>query len=228
MAATIRTAQTRRRLSKVHDKRTRIFGAAATLFAEHGFEKTTTQQISDRAEIAAGTLFRYASSKGELLLMVYNEDLRAALDLGEQNSARIDDPVAAVWALLEPILAAAARNTENTIVYQRELLFGSHAEQYRAEGLALVDRLETAIAAILTRATRESAAAANSTTTGPARLASRSIFAVLHLALAQPATGAHPGHDARADLYGQTAQIIAGFCAGPTNKTALTDNNGAP
>ncbi|QLY34939.1 TetR/AcrR family transcriptional regulator [Nocardia huaxiensis] len=217
----------------MHDKRTRIFGAAATLFAEHGFEKTTTQQISDRAEIAAGTLFRYASSRAELLLMVYNEDLRAALDLGEQNSARIDDPVAAVWALLEPILAAAARNTENTIVYQRELLFGSHAEQYRAEGLALVDRLETAIAAILDHAAHGSAAAANSTaanstTTGPARLASRSIFAVLHLALAQPATGAHPGHDARADLYGQTAQIIAGFCAGPTNKTALTDNNGAP
>ncbi|WP_307817773.1 TetR/AcrR family transcriptional regulator [Nocardia acididurans] len=201
-----------RRVQKVVDKQARIFDAAATLFAAHGFATVTTQQISDRAEIAAGTLFRYASSKGELLLMIYNEDLRAALALGARQAAAHADPVESIWALLEPIAAAAERSTENTVAYQRELLFGAPTEKYRAEGLALVEQLEDLIARLLAGAARERGRTC-AHLDAHARLAGRSIFAVLHLALAQPATGAHPGHDARDDLRGQTAQIIAGFFA---------------
>ncbi|WP_228811638.1 TetR/AcrR family transcriptional regulator [Nocardia otitidiscaviarum] len=201
-----------RRARKMLDKQDRIFEAAAHLFAEYGFERVTTQQISDRADIAAGTLFRYAASKGELLLMVYNEEFRAALDAGERVARERTDPGAAITALVRPVLDLAARRVENTIAYQRELLFGPPTEQYRAEGLALVQRLESIIADIL---------AASASARGVelpdlnerAQLAGRSVFAVLHLALAQPSTGAHAGHDAAADLRGQIAQIVAGFLA---------------
>ena len=69
-AATIPAVGRRERAKQ--DKRARIFAAAAALFAEHGFERVTTQQIADRADVGAGTLFQYASTKGELFLMVYN------------------------------------------------------------------------------------------------------------------------------------------------------------
>ncbi|MGP3708967.1 helix-turn-helix domain-containing protein [Gordonia paraffinivorans] len=42
---------------------------------ERGFSAVTTQEVSARAGVAAGTLFRYAATKSELLLMVYNEVL---------------------------------------------------------------------------------------------------------------------------------------------------------
>ncbi|MEV6774090.1 helix-turn-helix domain-containing protein [Nocardia sp. NPDC051030] len=204
------SAQVGRRQKNMHDKQTRIFDAAAALFAEHGFESVTTQQVSDRAEIAAGTLFRYAASKGELLLMIYNEDFRAALERGDRAAEAQTDPVQAVAALIEPILAAAGRNIENTVAYQRELLFGSPTDRYRSEGLWLVARLEARIAELLT------VSAASHGLDSPlleehSRLAGRSAFAVLHLALARPVTGAHPGHDAFTDLRAQIAQIIAGF-----------------
>ena len=61
--------QGRRERSKLQ-KRARIFTAARTLFAEHGYAEVTTQQIAEHADVAAGTVFRYAATKAELLLMV--------------------------------------------------------------------------------------------------------------------------------------------------------------
>lgn len=211
MNASPESAQVGRRLLKVSDKQARIFEAAATLFAERGFEGVTTQQISDRAEIAAGTLFRYAATKGELLLMVYNEEMRTALDAGAEAAQDTPDPVAAVRAMIDPLLRAA-RHPENTITYQRELLFGSPADKYRSEGLALVARLEAMIAERLVAAARSRGVLAENLDS-QAQLAGRTVFAATHLMLAQPATGAHPGHDATADLHAQIAQIVAGFFA---------------
>lgn len=201
-----------RRLRNMRDKQSRIFEAAAALFAERGFDSVTTQQISERADVAAGTLFRYAASKGELLLMVYNEEFRTALDLGEQQAQAERDPARAVLAMTRPILEAADRHVENTVAYQRELLFGAPTEQYRAEGLASVARLESMIAERLTAAVTDRDADPEAIF-ARALLAGRSVFAVLHLILARPSTGAHSGRDAIDDLRDQTAQIVAGFFA---------------
>ncbi|GAB0108425.1 hypothetical protein JMUB6875_74410 [Nocardia sp. JMUB6875] len=202
----------------MHDKRSRIFEAAEAMFAEHGFDGTTTQQISDRADIAAGTLFRYAASKGELLLMVYNEKFRAALEDGAAVARGRTNTTDAVFGMAEALLRGADPRSDNTIAYQRELLFGSPTDKYRSEGLALVERLESMIAERLVADARRDGRAAESSDEIASRrweeqaaLAGRSIFAVLHLAFAQPATGAHSGHDAPADLRAQIAQIIAGF-----------------
>ncbi|MFF3225931.1 TetR/AcrR family transcriptional regulator [Nocardia suismassiliense] len=212
MTTTPEAAHTGRRVRNMRDKQSRIFEAAAALFAERGFDSVTTQQISDRADVAAGTLFRYASSKGELLLMVYNEEFRTALELGEQVSRTEGDPARAVQAMVRPILEAADRRVENTVAYQRELLFGAPTEQYRGEGLALVAQLEAMIAERLTSGVTAPEADAKDLF-ARALLAGRSVFAVLHLILARPSTGAHPGRDATDDLHDQIAQIVAGFFA---------------
>ena len=76
-----------RRARNMRDKQDRIFRAAAELFAERGFEDVSTGQVSERADVAIGTVFRYASSKGELLLMVLNDMLRTALEAGAERGA---------------------------------------------------------------------------------------------------------------------------------------------
>lgn len=199
-----------RRARGMQEKRDRIFRAARGLFAERGFEAVTTQEISDLADVAAGTLFRYATSKSELLLMVYNEEFRAAIVQGEQGSAAVEDVNGAVHALLLPTLNGSQRMPENAVAYQRELLFGAPSEKYRAEGLELVQRLEAVIAARLVAAAPQRSAL----WIERARQASRSIFAVLHLAIATRSTGLPVVPSASKELRPQVDQIIAGFLAG--------------
>ena len=52
------------------DKRERIMAAARELFAERGVSGVTTQRIADRADVAIGTLYRYAATKAGLLLVI--------------------------------------------------------------------------------------------------------------------------------------------------------------
>lgn len=56
-----------------------------------------------------------------------------------------------------PIVSAAGEDPENTVLYQRELLFGPPSVGYRADGLALVVELEEAIAERLSTAITQSA-----------------------------------------------------------------------
>jgi len=187
-------------------KRRRIFDAAAALFAEHGFEGVTTRAISERADVAEGTLFRYAETKAELLLMVYNVEFGGAIAAGKAAAERVDDPADAVFALVRPVLE---RNQQpaNAIHYQRELFYGTGNSQHRAEGLALVASLEQAIASTLVQA----AAHADEATLLAAERASRLVFAGLHLALAQPSTRAHSGRPPAPELRAQVDLVVRGF-----------------
>ncbi|MGH7935276.1 MAG: TetR/AcrR family transcriptional regulator [Candidatus Binataceae bacterium] len=55
--------------------RSRIIRAARALFARKGFAATTTQEIAIKADIGTGTLFNYASTKEDLLLLVFREEM---------------------------------------------------------------------------------------------------------------------------------------------------------
>ncbi len=111
---------TGRRERNKEAKQARIFAAAAGLFAEHGYATVTTQQIAERADVANGTLFRYASNKAELLLMVCNDDFRRNLDRGRHNVS------AAETAAVSPATATAARpsasEANTTLAAQIELI----------------------------------------------------------------------------------------------------------
>ncbi|WP_197277838.1 TetR/AcrR family transcriptional regulator [Arthrobacter alpinus] len=207
-AAAGSAAKMGRRERNMLQKRSRILAAAAALFDERGFDGATTQEISDRADVATGTLFRYAPTKGQLLLMVFNAEFRRAIEQGCREVGSAASPLAQVCALIGPIVTAASRNAPNMAIYQRELLFGAPEHIHRAEGLSLVSNLEGHIAGILLASLQQGDAYQVA-----ADRAARSVFAVLHLTLVQPATGAHPGSDPGTDLYEQIAQIVQGFLA---------------
>ena len=97
-----------RRDRNMDAKRARIFAAAHDLLQTHGYAGMTTQQVSDRADVAAGTLFRYAATKADLLLMVYNERFREAITEGRRAAAGLSDPIEAVFALVMPVLKGSA------------------------------------------------------------------------------------------------------------------------
>jgi AcrR family transcriptional regulator len=134
-------------------KRERIMTAARELFVEHGVGGVTTQQIAERADVAIGTLYRYASTKAELLIMVQNEKFAAAIDdgLAAANAAIGQGGLERVAALISPVVACVREHIENGRTYLHELVFGDPAEPYRRAGLALAARLEDGITGLLTR-----------------------------------------------------------------------------
>ena len=62
------------------DKRARIREAAASLFVERGFDATTTSAVAERAGVAKGTLFLYASTKEDLVALVFEHRLDGAIE----------------------------------------------------------------------------------------------------------------------------------------------------
>ena len=142
-----------RRERAKQDKRERIMAAARELFAEHGVGGVTTQQVADRADVAIGTLYLYAATKAELLIMVQNQKFAAAIDTGlaaafvTATKGRLEG----VIALIRPVVACVREQVENGRTYLHELVFGDPSEPYRREGLALSARLEDGIARLLTR-----------------------------------------------------------------------------
>lgn len=132
-------------------KRDRIMEAALALFAEHGVGGVTTQQIADRADVAIGTLYLYAATKAELLIMVQNEKFAAAIETGLTAASATGGSLDGVMALIHPVVACVREQVENGRTYLHELVFGDPSEPYRREGLALSARLEEGIARLLTR-----------------------------------------------------------------------------
>jgi TetR/AcrR family transcriptional regulator len=129
----------------------RIIAAAGGLFAEHGIDEVTTQQVADAADIATGTLFLYARTKTELLLLVQNAHYREALEEGLRDSADCSDPTDAVMALLTPIIRCNRVQYENGRVYLREIAFGDTTAPNHAEAVAIVEETQHALAETLTR-----------------------------------------------------------------------------
>ncbi|MCX5188106.1 TetR/AcrR family transcriptional regulator [Streptomyces sp. NBC_00268] len=142
-----------RRERAKQDKRERIMTAARELFVEHGVDKVTTQQVARRADVAIGTLYLYASTKAELLIMVQNEKFAAAVDTGlaAANTAVGQGALERVIVLIRPVVECVREHIENGRTYLHELVFGDPAEPYRRAGLALAGRLEDGITGLLTR-----------------------------------------------------------------------------
>ena len=65
---------------KKREKLTRIMRTARQLFERKGFDATTMREIAAKADIGHGTLFLYARSKEDLLVMMFRDEVGRAVD----------------------------------------------------------------------------------------------------------------------------------------------------
>lgn len=140
-----------RRERNKQQKLDRITAAASELFAEHGVEDVTTQQIADKADIGTGTLFLYAKTKGELLLLVQNAHYAEALERGRADAESTPEALDAVMAIVRPIVECNRVQVGNGRIYLREMVFGDPSEPHHGQALSIVAQTEEAIAAVLTK-----------------------------------------------------------------------------
>ncbi|WP_136053937.1 TetR/AcrR family transcriptional regulator [Microbacterium sp. K24] len=189
-----------RRERNKQEKRERITSAAAELFAEHGIDEVTTQQIAERADVGTGTLFLYAKTKGELLLLVQNTHYAIALQKGIDAASSVALTLDAVMALLYPIIECNRVQVDNGRTYLREMVFGNAADAHHAEALGIVADTETAITAILRR----------DTGTGEERAATRAriVSAIMFLTMAADPHVESTVDEIAADVREQIAALL--------------------
>jgi AcrR family transcriptional regulator len=179
----------------------RIMTAAKELFAERGVDEVTTQQIADQADIGTGTLFLYAKTKGELLLLVQNAQYAAALERGRAAAETIPDVLDAVMAVVQPIVECNRAQIENGRTYLREMVFGDPEEPRHGEALAIVAQTEEALTAVLRRDQRVGADTA-------ATLA-RVVSAVMFLSMAASLNVALSDEEVVQDIRRQVGAVLS-------------------
>lgn len=197
-------AKPRRRERAKEDKSRRIVAAARALFVEHGMSGVTTQQIADRADVAVGTLFRYAASKAELLIMVQNEKFAAAIEEGlaaADVAPRTVSATEVVLALLTPVVVCVREQPENGRTYLHELVFGDPNEVHRRGGLVLTEQLEGGIAQALERF--------GPIERGKATVLARVITAIVHISVTATVHLDQSAADLLADIRTQIDTVIA-------------------
>ena len=203
-----RPGSTGRRDRAKEDKRRRIMDAARALFAEHGVGGVTTQRIADRADVAIGTLYLYASTKAELLILVQNEKFATAIDEGLRAAGAAvragGGAVASVLALVEPAVACLRERPENGRAYLQELVFGDPAGPHSRDGLALALRLESGIAGTL--------ACDAGIVPGEAAVFARVITAVIHVTT----TATLHLQDSLAEVLGDIRRQVAAVLRSPS------------
>src|SRR5213592_3486907 len=149
-----------RRERNKQQKLDRITAAASELFAKYGVEEVTTQQIADKADIGTGTLFLYAKTKGELLLLVQNTHYAEALERGRADAETVPGVLDAVLAIVRPIVECNRTQIDNGRTYLREMVFGDPEEPHHHAALTLAAGTEAAIADVMQREGRTTADAA--------------------------------------------------------------------
>ncbi|MFJ5963254.1 MULTISPECIES: TetR/AcrR family transcriptional regulator [unclassified Bacillus (in: firmicutes)] len=73
-------------MTTVTDKQEQIMKASLELFIERGFDGTTMPMISKKANVGAGTIYRYFDSKEALVNILYQRSLSAFIEKMKTNS----------------------------------------------------------------------------------------------------------------------------------------------
>lgn len=122
------TAPGRRERNKLQ-KRQRIVMAARELFQRQGFADTTTQQIAAAADIGTGTLFLYAKSKEDLLVMVFKDEMLATVRAIYASLPEAAAPAEKLMSVFGQMADYHARDAELSRVLLRELVTPSSSER---------------------------------------------------------------------------------------------------
>ena len=159
-------------------KRARIVAAARKLFAAQGFFETTTFQIAEAADIGTGTLFLYARTKEELLVMVFKDEM---LETAVESFLRIPKTLPIVDQLItvfERMVDYHARDLDLTRILLREIIIPAEGRR-RQDVSELVDAIFQGFAEMV----RASQASGELSGRFDPRLTAQSIFSIYYVGL---------------------------------------------
>lgn len=137
----------RRERSKA-DKLARILAAAIRRLGDDSYESMTMAEVARDADVAEGTVFQYASTKAELLMMVTAHRWRQLAEADRSAEYVGLDAAGHIGAILRPVVDEVSAMPINSMAIARELLFGADGA-HRSEVLTIIEGAEEQIADVL-------------------------------------------------------------------------------
>ena len=140
-----------RRARRKEETLRRIEDAGWRLFTNRGYEATSTREIAEAADIAAGTLFNYFPEKRSLLIYLMQGQIDTALDeaFATMTASTLEEELTYVFSVLTRCYAKERRLSR---VFIKELLFTDG--QRRAESAAWTFNLVKRVANLVGNAQR--------------------------------------------------------------------------
>ena len=177
------TAIGRREQNKL-EKRGRIIAAARALFTHKGFDATTSQEIAVAAEVAAGTVFTYARTKEDLLILVFHDEMLDVVERAYTAAQRHTGLLDGVIAFFETLVDYHERDLALARALMRQLGYVDSAEQR-----ALVAELMTSILGRLARLVDAAKATGEVAIVSPLVPSARALFANYYYLLGSMLSG---------------------------------------
>jgi len=181
---TLAAAALGRREQNKLEKRGRITSAARALFRHKGFEATTAQEIADAAGVASGTVFTYAKTKDDLLIMVFHDEILEVVERAYDAARREHELLDQVVAFFETLVAYHERDLPLARLLMRQLGYVSSVDQ-REMVVDLMTILLRRLAQLVERAKRRDEVALAS----PLLESARSLFAIYYYHLGMMLNG---------------------------------------
>lgn len=117
-------AKMSRQKRRVEARKARILEAAARVFARKGYERATTREIADEADVSEGSIFYHFGSKRDLLLNIMDQLI--------VNSAMVEEVLAqADMSDLRAFLVDVFRQRLEMMEHNRELMQAIFTEIYQ-------------------------------------------------------------------------------------------------
>lgn len=160
------------------DKRGRIIAAARALFRHKGFEATTSQEIADAAGVAGGTVFTYARTKDDLLILVFHDEMLEVVERAYEAAHRPVGLLDQAVAFFETLVAYHERDLPLAHALMRQLGYvGSPAQRL------LVSELMTSLLGRLAQLVQAAKTDGKVDAASPLVPSARSLFAVYYFHL---------------------------------------------
>lgn len=125
-------APTRPRLRDRYDRRRQqLVRDAAKVFAEHGYDQTTIQDLAGAIGLAAGGIYHYVGSKEQLLARICDQVMDPLLDQCRELLEADAPPAQQLRALVRLWVTHAVEHRDHLLVFQQERHVIEHGPQWR-------------------------------------------------------------------------------------------------
>lgn len=126
-----RPRPTRPALRDRYDRRQeRVVRGAAEVFAEHGYDQTTIQDLADAIGLAAGGIYHYVGSKEHLLACIFNQLMDPLLDRARELLDTEAPPAEQLRALVRLWVTHVTEHRDHMLVFQQERHVIERGEQW--------------------------------------------------------------------------------------------------
>lgn len=119
-------------------KRGRIIEASWELFREKGFEAATMREIAERADVGVGTVFVYAKSKSDLLVLVYWEAIRETVKKAFTSLPRGSSLADELMHVFTRLFDMYGRDVVLSRAYIREVIFAPGPSRQEMDELTML------------------------------------------------------------------------------------------